>query len=80
MDEKKMKNKYNEKAKKVLLGILVIIMCTALGAGAMYGLISLFPNLAPTVNNISKLEKEVTVNENGIADAVDKVYDAVVVV
>lgn len=80
MDEKKMKNKYNEKAKKVLLGILVIIMCTALGAGAMYGLISLFPDLAPTVNNISKLEKEVTVNENGIADAVDKVYDAVVVV
>ena len=72
--------KQESKTKKILIAIILIIMCTAIGAGTMYGLISLFPDIAPTINNISKTEKEVTVNENGIADAVDKIYDAVVVV
>ena len=66
--------------KKIGLGILVMIAGSVLGAGIMYGMIILFPNIAPTINNITKTEKEVTVNENGIADAVSKVYDAVVVV
>ncbi len=40
-----------------------------------------FPKLVgATVTNITKSEKEVTVNENGIADAVEKVYDSVVIV
>lgn len=62
-------------------GGLIAIACVFvffIGCAAMYGFISAFPNLF--TNNITKLEKNVTVNENGIADAVEKVYDAVVVV
>ena len=44
----------------------------------MYGLIYLSPQQFSTV--VTRLEKDVTVNENGIADAVEKAYDAVVVV
>ncbi len=66
--------------KKIGLGILVMITGSVLGAGIMYGMIILFPNIAPTINNINKTEKEVTVNEKGISDAVEKIYDAVVVV
>jgi serine protease Do len=41
----------------------------------------MFPQyLNNTVTNITKSEKEVTVNENGIADAVEKEYDAVTIV
>ena len=65
---------------KLGLGLLIMIMGSVLGAGIMYGMIILFPNIAPTINNISKTEKEVTVNENGIADAVDKIYDALRVI
>ena len=46
----------------------------------MYGLFYFFPTKLSSVTNINKLEKEVTVNENGISDAVEKIYDAVVVV
>ncbi len=48
------------------------------GALLMYGAIYFFPQQFSEV--ITKTEKDVTVTENGIADAVDKVYDAVVVV
>lgn len=58
--------------------IVVVIVALFLGAGAMYGIIKLNP--AVFIKQITKLEKDVTVNENGIADAVEKVYDAVVVV
>ena len=58
--------------------IVVAIVALFLGAGAMYGVIKLNP--AVFIKQITKLEKDVTVNENGIADAVDKIYDAVVVV
>ena len=61
--------------------VLAIIVSSVLGAG---GLLWFFHNnpdyLRSTITNITKTEKEVTVNENGIADAVDKVYDSVVVV
>jgi serine protease Do len=33
-----------------------------------------------TITNVTKTEKEVTVTDNGIADAVEKVYDSVVIV
>lgn len=60
----------------VWVKLLVIVCLIAIGAAGMYGVITLIPG--QTV--INKLEKEVTVNENGIADAVEKIYDAVVVV
>ena len=56
--------------------ILLALVLVCVGAAGMYGIIKLNPGT--TV--VNKLEKEVTVNENGIADAVEKLYDAVVVV
>ena len=56
--------------------ILLALVLVCVGAAGMYGIIKLNPGT--TV--VNKLEKEVTVNENGIADAVEKVYNSVVVV
>jgi len=68
----KVKKTNNEKLKTILLTILLI----AIGAGGMYA----FLYFVPKTTIINKSEKEVTVNENGIADAVEKVYDSVVIV
>lgn len=76
---------YKEKKSKVWIYVIVLVLAvivsSILGAG---GLLYFFHNnpdyLRNTVTNITKTEKEVTVNENGIADAVEKVYDSVVVV
>lgn len=57
------------------LGALLLII---LGAGLMYLGVTEWGLFSQTV--VNKLEKEVTINENGIADAVEKLYDAVVVV
>lgn len=69
----------NEK-KELNIGKIIVIFVASffLGAGAFYGVIKLYP--ATFIKQITKLEKDVTVNENGIADAVEKIYDAVVVV
>ena len=65
-----------EKKKK---SIIVPIIVFFLGAACMYLLIYyVLPETGNTV--INKSEKEVTVTDKGIADAVDKLYDAVVVV
>lgn len=56
--------------------LLVMFCLIAIGAAGMYGVIKLMPG----TTIVNKLEKEVTVNEQGIADAVEKVYDSVVVV
>lgn len=71
-----MNNNQNNESK--LTSIIAVICAIFLGAGAMYGIIKLNP--AVFIKQITKLEKDVTVNENGIADAVEKIYDAVVVV
>ena len=64
--------------KKGLIYIVLALVFILLGAGTMYYLVTEKALFGQTV--INKLEKEVTVNENGIADAVDKLYDAVVVI
>ncbi len=56
--------------------ILLAIVLVCIGAAGMYAVIKLNPG----TTIVNKLEKEVTVNENGIADAVEKVYNSVVVV
>lgn len=67
--------------KVVALIVFTAIISVLIGAGALLLLFHFYPNFArDTVTNITKTEKEVTVNENGIADAVEKIYDAVVVV
>ena len=58
--------------------VLLIIIVFILGAGAMYALMRFSPKSVQTI--INKSEKEVTVTDSGIADAVEKLYDAVVVV
>ena len=65
------------KNKNWLIGI-VAMLSMLLGAGGVYYLVVEEGVLSKPI--INKLEKEVTVNENGIADAVEKLYDAVVVV
>lgn len=62
----------------------LIVLCTLfVGAGGMYLLMYFFPINSTTVAGktiINKSEKEVTITDQGIADAVDKLYDAVVMV
>lgn len=67
----------NKKRKSWIISIVVII-AILFGAGGMYYAVTECGLFSQTV--VNKLEKEVTVNENGIADAVEKLYDAVVVV
>ena len=73
MEEKEIvKNKNNKFFEGILIGILLIVV----GACGMYFILQALPG----TTIVNKSEKEVTVNENGIADAVEKVYDSVVVV
>ena len=58
--------------------LIITIVCLLLGAGGMYYLVAERGLFSQTI--INKSEKEVTVNENGIADSVEKLYDAVVIV
>lgn len=60
------------------VNILIILIAFFVGAIGMYALVNFGPKSVQTI--VNKSEKEVTVNENGIADAVEKLYDAVVVV
>ena len=57
---------------------ILILLAFFLGAGAMYMLVNYSPAAVQTI--VNKSEKEVTVTDAGIADAVEKLYDAVVVV
>lgn len=66
----------NETKKGSKIAIYIIIFF--IGCLAMYAVVYFFPT--SITEQITKLEKDVTVTENGIADAVEKVYDAVVVV
>ena len=72
----------NEKNTNIVGIIVITIILSVLAGGA--GVLLLFhyyPEFASnTVTNITKTEKEVTVTDNGIADAVEKVYDSVVIV
>ena len=58
--------------------IIIIILAFFIGAGGMYILVNYAPKSVQTI--VNKSEKEVTITDTGIADAVEKLYDAVVVV
>ena len=58
--------------------IIVAIVAFFLGAGALYGVIKLYP--AVLLKEVTKLEKNVSIIDSGIAESVEKVYDSVVVV
>ena len=74
MEEKEIVKKNN--GNKLFEGILIGILLIAIGACGMYFVLQAIPG----TTIVNKSEKEVTVNENGIADAVEKVYDSVVIV
>lgn len=57
---------------------LILIITFLLGMLALYGIFYFFPNVIGTT--VTKVEKDVTVTDEGIAEAVEKVYDSVVVV
>ena len=68
-------------SKIIALFIVTVIISLLVGAGALLLVFHYFPDFArDTVNNITKTESKVTVTDTGIADAVEKIYDAVVVV
>ena len=66
----------------VVLLVLFLIICSFLaGAGGVFLFLKYSPEYEnQTITNITKTEKEVTVTDSGIADAVEKVYDSVVIV
>ena len=67
-----------EKKVNIIKYVVIIILTFMIAVGSTIFFIQKFPNLFK--KTITKIEKDVTVNENGIADAVEKVYDSVVVV
>ena len=73
MNEEKIEVKNKERRK-----IIYYLIAFFVGCLAMYAVVYYFPTTI--TQNITKLEKDVTVTDKGIADAVEKVYDAVVVV
>lgn len=74
--ETKKKNYFVEVIIVVVVGILT--MCFGIGMTIQY--FKEHPNSVEEITNITKTEKEVTVTDAGIADAVEKIYDAVVTV
>jgi len=70
--------KGNDKSRVILVGVIIGVL---VGALCMYLAILYVPGFGEkTITNVTKTEKEVTVTDNGIADAVEKVYDSVVIV
>lgn len=67
-----------EKKKGPMGKIFLAILMFFIGCACMYGLIRTFPTVFTT--ELTKLEKNVTITDTGLAESVEKVYDAVVVV
>lgn len=81
MEIKKEKNNVKKIILLVFAFLCTIVISGIVGAASILVVFHFNPDLVRnTVTNITKTEKEVTVNENGIADAVEKIYDSVVVV
>lgn len=70
-------NKHKKKSKRIR-NLIIYLTVFFLGALIMYGLIYRFPQQFSTI--ITLEESSVTVTDTGIADAVEKVYDSVVIV
>ena len=67
-----------KKAPKIITTCFLFIGTFILGITSTFFIIDKYPSLFR--ETITKLEKDVTITENGIADAVEKVYDSVIVV
>ena len=79
--DKDMNNKNNNSNNDLTKYIVVAIVAAMVGVGTLLLIFKLYPDFAnKTVTNITKTEKEVTVTDKGIADAVDELMDATVIV
>jgi len=67
-----------KKTNKIFKYSVIIIIVFFIGMAGMYGIVKKYPILIST--EVTKIDKNVTITDTGIAEAVDKVYDAVVVV
>ena len=67
-----------QKSKSTTRIVVYTILILLIGVFLAYGVIYKFPKLFQ--ETITKIEKDVTVTDEGIADAVEKVYDSVIVV
>ena len=67
-----------KKALKIITTCFLFIGTFILGITGAFLIIDKYPS--KFYETITKLEKDVTITENGIADAVEKVYDSVIVV
>ncbi len=67
--------------KLVAIFIVTVILSVLIGAGSMLLVFHFYPDLTrDNVTNVTRIEKEVSITDQGIADAVDKIYDSVVIV
>ena len=65
----------------VVIFVVTIVISMMFGAGGLFIVYKINPDFVKTTSsNVTKMEKEVTVTDSGIADAVEKIYDSVVVV
>lgn len=78
IEKKEIKKKKKNKSNYVLLKIIIVVCVFFTGACCMYMLIYNYPTKFTTMT--TKIVKDVTVTDAGISAAVEKVYDAVVVV
>ena len=78
MDEKLNKNTDENLNKKATKNIMTYIIIFFVGCLVMYAVVSFFP--VAITEDVIKEVRDVTINDTGIAEAVAKVYDSVVVV
>ncbi len=72
------KNASKRKKGSRILVVIAMIGVFFAGCAGMFGLIYAFPSLF--TSELTRIEKNVTITDTGIAEAVDKVYNSVVIV
>lgn len=71
---------YKPKKNKILLKLILVILSFFAGAFGMYLVIYFFPAEFVETINTTKVVKDVSITDTGLSEAVNKIYDAVVVV
>lgn len=64
----------------IFLKIILVIFSIALGAVGMYLVVYFYPAKFITSTSTTKIVKDVSITDTGLSEAVNKIYDAVVVV
>lgn len=80
IDQEKLKKQVTDNSKKSNNSIGLVIITSIITALLTISLLYVYDNYIKDTNVIDSSNKNVTINDNGIANSVDKVYDSVVVV